>query len=162
GLQGYAHLATAQLFTVRPTQQGWRSRACNSGTMPEGRIIMARKQVIPVPDLPAPTVPLSRVVRFGELVYVSGTGGRNMETTRWPGGPPGRSGGAGHLAVAVPRAAALSTGALPSVAPDLPGRRGPVRRGPAPAPESGSLHGGAGRQSRAGGTIDDGLSGSLS
>ena len=44
---------------------------------------MARKQVIPVPDLPAPTVPLSRVVRFGELVYVSGTGGRNMETDRW-------------------------------------------------------------------------------
>jgi enamine deaminase RidA (YjgF/YER057c/UK114 family) len=44
---------------------------------------MARKEVIPVPDLPAPTVPLSRVVRFGELVYVSGTGGRNVQTDRW-------------------------------------------------------------------------------
>jgi 2-iminobutanoate/2-iminopropanoate deaminase len=44
---------------------------------------MARKEVIPVPDLPASAVPLSRVVRFGDLVYVSGTGGRNMETDQW-------------------------------------------------------------------------------
>ena len=41
---------------------------------------MPRKEVIPVPALPAATVPLSRVVRFGNLVFVSGTGGRNPET----------------------------------------------------------------------------------
>ena len=41
---------------------------------------MPRKEVIPVPSLPAPTVPLSRVVRFGNLVYCSGTGGRNPQT----------------------------------------------------------------------------------
>ncbi len=41
---------------------------------------MPRKEVIPVPALPPPTVPLSRVVRFGNLVFCSGTGGRNPQT----------------------------------------------------------------------------------
>jgi 2-iminobutanoate/2-iminopropanoate deaminase len=44
---------------------------------------MARKQVIPVPALPPPTLPLSRAVRFGELVFVSGTPGRDMRTNEW-------------------------------------------------------------------------------
>jgi 2-iminobutanoate/2-iminopropanoate deaminase len=41
---------------------------------------MPRKEVVPVPALPPPAVPLSRVVRFGNLVFVSGTGGRNPQT----------------------------------------------------------------------------------
>ncbi len=44
---------------------------------------MPRKEVILVPSLPSPAVPLSRAIRFGNLVYVSGTGGRNPDTNQF-------------------------------------------------------------------------------
>ena len=44
---------------------------------------MAKKEPIAVPALPAPANPLSRAVRIGELVFLSGTGGRNPETNEF-------------------------------------------------------------------------------
>jgi 2-iminobutanoate/2-iminopropanoate deaminase len=44
---------------------------------------MAEKEPIAVPALAAPANPLSRAVRIGELVFLSGTGGRNPETNQF-------------------------------------------------------------------------------
>jgi 2-iminobutanoate/2-iminopropanoate deaminase len=44
---------------------------------------MAKKEPIAVPALPAPANPLSRAVRVGDLVFLSGTGGRNPETNQF-------------------------------------------------------------------------------
>lgn len=44
---------------------------------------MAKKEPVAVPALPAPAIPLSRAVRIGDLVFLSGTGGRNPETNQF-------------------------------------------------------------------------------
>jgi enamine deaminase RidA (YjgF/YER057c/UK114 family) len=44
---------------------------------------MARKEVVSVDSLPPTTIPLSRAIRCGDLVFVSGTGGRNSRTNEW-------------------------------------------------------------------------------
>jgi 2-iminobutanoate/2-iminopropanoate deaminase len=44
---------------------------------------MSRKEVVSVDSLPQPTLPLSRATRLGNLVFVSGTTGRNPETNQW-------------------------------------------------------------------------------
>lgn len=44
---------------------------------------MPRKEVVSVPSLPAPAIPLSRAVRIGDLVFLSGTGGRNPQTNQF-------------------------------------------------------------------------------
>lgn len=43
---------------------------------------MPRREIVPVP-LPPSTVPLSRAVRFGNLLFVSGTMGGNVRTDEW-------------------------------------------------------------------------------
>jgi len=43
---------------------------------------MARKEIVTVP-LPPSTVPLSRAVRFGNLVFVSGTVGGDVQANEW-------------------------------------------------------------------------------
>ena len=43
---------------------------------------MTRKEIVPVP-LPPSTVPLNRAVRFGNLLFVSGTVGGDVLTDQW-------------------------------------------------------------------------------
>ncbi len=44
---------------------------------------MPKKEIISIPGRPAPSVPLSPAVRCGDMVYVSGQGGRNPETNQF-------------------------------------------------------------------------------
>jgi 2-iminobutanoate/2-iminopropanoate deaminase len=44
---------------------------------------MARKEIVSVAGLPQIKLPLSRAVRFGDLVFVSGTPGWNPQTRQW-------------------------------------------------------------------------------
>ena len=47
---------------------------------------MAHKEVISTPGAPQPRAPISQAVRFGNLVFVSGTAGRKPEDRSFPEG----------------------------------------------------------------------------
>ena len=47
---------------------------------------MSKKEIISTSRAPQPTSPLSQATRFGNLVFVAGSGGRHPETGQYPEG----------------------------------------------------------------------------
>ena len=47
---------------------------------------MTKREIVQTSKAPSPTAPLSQGTRFGNLVFVSGSVGRNPETGRFPEG----------------------------------------------------------------------------